>query len=97
MMKVKAWRVYYEDGSSFSNEDGTWAQAPPFGLQCVVYYDVPPYRTLDSGGNEGVFVFQGEGSLSQYKMGVWTDGNTCWRIHEMAREDDPPKFLPEVD
>lgn len=30
------WRIYYEDGSTFSNEDGTLQEAPAFGVMCVV-------------------------------------------------------------
>lgn len=59
MLPIKAWRIYYADGSSFSSEDGTWAEAPPFGVQCVVWYHVDPrdckvLRTLYGGepGND---------------------------------------------
>lgn len=34
-MSVK-WRIHYEDGSTFSSEDGTFQQAPSFGVLCVV-------------------------------------------------------------
>jgi hypothetical protein len=33
---VVRWRIYYEDGSSFSNEDGSLVEAPSFGVQAVV-------------------------------------------------------------
>lgn len=29
------WRIYYEDGSVFDNEQGTWDDAPVDGVQCV--------------------------------------------------------------
>lgn len=30
------WRIYYADGSSFSNLDGSLQEAPAFGVQAVV-------------------------------------------------------------
>jgi len=30
------WRIFYDDGSAFSNEDGTLVDAPAFGVQAVV-------------------------------------------------------------
>jgi len=30
------WRVYYGDGSTFSDEDGTLQDAPAFGVQAIV-------------------------------------------------------------
>lgn len=29
------WRIYYEDGSTFSNGDGTLQEAPAFGVQAI--------------------------------------------------------------
>ncbi len=33
------WRIYYDDGSTFDNLQGTEDKAPPFGVQCVVQLD----------------------------------------------------------
>ena len=96
MIPIKAWRIYYADGSAFTNNDGTFADAPPFGLQCIVYYStdgVRLYRDITSGGNEGVFYVEG---MEGVKMGMWMDSEGCYRIHEAARNDLPPRFLPEV-
>ena len=41
MLAVDRWEVYYGDGSVFTSDDGTWADAPAFGLICVVYYVAP--------------------------------------------------------
>ena len=100
MLPIKAWRIYYADFSTFSSDDGFLAEAPPFGLCCKVYYSTDGttlYRNLDSGGNEGIFYVDGEGDLEGVKMGMWMDGEGCYRIHEMARNDEPPRFLPEVE
>jgi hypothetical protein len=34
-----AWRIYYDDGSTFSSLDGEPHEAPPRGFICVVGYD----------------------------------------------------------
>lgn len=44
------WRIYYSDGTTFSDEDGPWVIAPPKGVVCVV--------TLDPTGVWGRFVLQ---------------------------------------
>lgn len=33
------WRIYYDDKSTFSNEDGSWTEAPKHGVICVVVRD----------------------------------------------------------
>jgi len=93
MLPIQSWRIYYADGSTFSSEDGTFAQAPPFGVQCVVYYRVDDknrlLRWIDSGsGDENdIFVYQGEG----WKMGMWMDTEGCYRIHDLASQSTMPK------
>jgi hypothetical protein len=91
MLPVKAWRIFYSDQSTFSSEDGTWAEAPPFGLQCVVWYHEPPYKTLDSGGTEGVFYYQSdEFSTTGTKLGLWIDGEDHYRIMDLAHNSVAP-------
>jgi hypothetical protein len=34
------WRVYYGDGSTFTNEDGPAQAAPGLGVLCIVQWDV---------------------------------------------------------
>lgn len=33
------WRIYYENKTTFSNEDGTWEEAPGVGVAAVVTID----------------------------------------------------------
>lgn len=33
------WKIYYEDGSTFSDEDGTIEEAPARGVICIVQAD----------------------------------------------------------
>ena len=95
MLPIKSWRIYYADGSTFSNLDGTWAQAPPFGVQAVVYYHTRPYKTIDGGENNGdVYVWNGEDSHPDYqgiKMGLWMDREGAYRIQKLAFESTSPE------
>ncbi|HJY98670.1 MAG TPA: hypothetical protein VJ227_03080 [Patescibacteria group bacterium] len=96
MLAIKSWRIYYADGSTFSSEDGTWAEAPAFGVECVVYYHVPPYRTGDQN-DEGIFIYKGKGDYKDIKMGLWRDAKGHYRIVKAAMKDKPPRWLPEVE
>ena len=40
------WRLYYGDGSTFSNEDGVPDQAPSTNVMCVAWYDDDNRRRL---------------------------------------------------
>jgi hypothetical protein len=95
MLPIKSWRIYYADGSSFSSEDGTWAEAPPFGVQAVVYYHLPPHKTIDGGQNNGdIYTWLGEDSHPDYqgiKMGLWMDREGAYRVQKLAFESTTPE------
>ena len=91
MLAIKAWRIFYADASTFSNKDGSWADAPPFGVECIVYYHVPPYKTLDPGGNEGIYYWRGKGEKKGIKMGLWMDDKGYYRIMKLAAKSVMPK------
>lgn len=105
MLPIRAWRIFYADGSSFDSTMGTWAEAPPFGVQAVVYYHADPYKTVDGGRNshdrpgpnEGdVYVWLGEDTHPDYagmKMGLWMDREGFYRVQRLAMEST----APEVD
>lgn len=91
MLPIKSWRIYYPDGSTFSSEDGTWADAPPFGVQCVVYYHESPYKTVDGGVSDGdVYYYQGDGYPDDVKLGVWMDAEGLYRIMDYAARSVSP-------
>jgi hypothetical protein len=48
---MPAWRIYYDDGSTFDSDRGTWEAAPAQGVICVV--------TRDPTGQWGRHVFSG--------------------------------------
>lgn len=86
MLKIKSWRIYYADGSAFTSDDGSWAQAPPFGVQCVVYYDLEGRAQLDGGEHDGhIYRYQGDGFRDDVKMGLWIDNEGAKRIYDLAR------------
>lgn len=36
---VKGWKLFYKDGSTYSSNDGAWADAPINGVQVLVVYE----------------------------------------------------------
>jgi hypothetical protein len=91
VLPVKSWTVYYADGSTFTSEQGTWAEVPPFGVQAVVYYHEPPLKTLDGGGSEGLYYYQAdEFAGTDVKLGLFVDGDTYYRVMDLARRSVEP-------
>jgi hypothetical protein len=92
MLPVKSWRIFYADGSTFDSTQGTWAEAPPFGLTAVVWYhDPPPYKTVETGGVEGVVHYQSdEFAGTDVKLGLWIDDVGYYRIMDLARRSVEP-------
>jgi hypothetical protein len=92
MLPIKAWRIYYADGSAYDSTMGPWAEAPPFGVECVVWYHEPPYKTLYGGepGND-VYIYKGEEEYEGLKMGMWMDEVGLYRIHKLANASTMPK------
>lgn len=93
MLPIKAWRIYYADGSTFDSTQGTMAEAPAFGVQCRVWYHVTDdqgreFKTIDGGEKDGdVFVHE-DGSL---KMGLWMDTEGHYRIMDAAARSSAPE------
>lgn len=92
MLPIKSWRIYYADGSTYDSTMGTWASAPPFGVQCVVYYHDPaPYKTLHKEGtDESIYWYWGEGDSENFKMGLWMDEEGLHRILDLAHKSSEP-------
>ena len=88
------WRIYYDDGTVFSDEDGPFSKAPSDGVLAVVerdeqvgyviyygkdfYYELPDDGTIGMADDIGPFLRL----LGCVKFGRWT-GRTTW-----AREWD---------
>ena len=93
MLPVKAWTVFFADGSTFSSAEGSWAECPPFGVTAVVYYHAPAGVTVQEVGAD-VSIYEHialpEGSDEDAKMGLWTDGVSYWRVHDAVKRTVAP-------
>jgi hypothetical protein len=49
MTKRHAWRIFYDDGSTFSDTDGTPEEAPALGFICALGYDEAGMRYIMHG------------------------------------------------
>ena len=45
------WKIYYTDGTTYSDEDGDWENAPSHGVVCVVVKDPDYGRFVLNGLN----------------------------------------------
>lgn len=79
-MKVERWAITYADGSRFTSDDGTWAEAPAFGVFAVVYYDVSGKRLVQMeqcDDSRYRAIFEGiEAAGNPVKYGLWVDNDT---------------------
>lgn len=75
--KVPDWLIVYDDYSVFSSLDGTWEDAPGWGIQAIVYRNVEtgwsPVTTDDYyiRLEDGSFLGIGENALVDYVVNVW--------------------------
>lgn len=92
MLPVDRWTVFYADGSTFTSEQGTWAEAPPFGVTAVVYYRTDGCTLFqEEGHDDSVYWYQGEPVGSDpVKMGLWCDNDQYFRVHDLARRAVTP-------
>lgn len=90
MLPVESWTVFYADGSTFSSAQGSWADAPRFGVACVVYYHVANRRTLDVQAHDrSVYAYRGQGDEADLKLGLWMDADGFYRILDAAGRSMP--------
>ena len=90
MLPVESWAVFYADGSTFTSAQGSWADAPRFGVQCVVYYHDDGRITRDtSSQDESLYVWRGEGEQADIKIGLWMDEAGHYRIVNAAGRSLP--------
>ena len=56
-MKIdrSTWKVFYADGSSFTNEDGLPEQAPKCGVLAVVFYNLDNRREIATSKNYYIY------------------------------------------
>ena len=93
MLPVERWTVFFADGSTFTSDQGAWAECPPFGVTCVVYYLPDGKACVDEQGyDDSIYVYRGDavGASEPVKMGLWTDGESYWRVHNLAMRTTTP-------
>lgn len=56
------WRLYYDDGSTFDNDDGAWNDAPHLGVITLVTEDPDVGRELDHGARGEFYAWWPEAS-----------------------------------
>jgi hypothetical protein len=89
VLPIKGWRIYYADGSVFTDLEGSWAEAPPFGVQAIVYYHMPEGTTMTM--DRDIYEYLGtEAGGQPFKMGLWTDGESYWRVHDAVTGEVTP-------
>lgn len=90
------WKIYYDDATTFSSEDGTWEQAPSDGVLFVVEWQGD--RTLIMSGQDYYFLHDGAlgftgdlgpliRKLGFVKYGRWTSHARMERAAEHVRRD----------
>ena len=83
MLPIIGADIYYPDGSVYRiPDDGTWAAAPPFGVQCIVYYHNDGLKTLTSGRD--VYYWEEDFEGLPQKIGLFMDVKGFYRIIERA-------------
>lgn len=95
---MSTWRIYYDDGSTFDEDDGPFDAAPVEGVVCIVRKDGE--RVEFHSGADFYWRFDEDGSiaatsdigpllrsLKYVKFGRFTSNTKHARIMSRARED----------
>jgi hypothetical protein len=91
------WRIFYDDGSTYSSDDGAWNNAPADGV-LVVIEKVEPDRVLFHSGADyyveidGQIVATGDigpilRKLGAFKFGRWTSHRRYEETSARARAE----------
>ena len=100
MSSLLGWRIYYDNGTTFSSVDGTWNEAPGDGVQVVVeYYDdesrevhlARDYYIFDEGKTYGTNRL--EPWLHKHnivKFGRWSANGSFAQLVKRAKADNAP-------
>jgi len=104
------WRIYYDDNTQFSSDDGEWEAAPADGVICVVvrsertgrhifqgsdfYFKVPGTDKLAYADDLGAFLRK----LGLVKFGLWTSDKLFESTLIKAQNDTdiPPRSATDA-
>lgn len=86
------WRIYYGDGSTYSDTDGSPEKAPCGGVQCVAWYDEDKRRRLAHG--QDYYIYDGDGRwFGCDAAGFWQYmGETGFKVVKFGRMIADGKF-----
>jgi len=105
MIPVDRWEVVYGDGSRFTSSDGTWAEAPPFGVFAVVYHRVDGTRLVQMEQDhrsryewsehvpypDGAVEVEGvEAGGKVVKWGLWVSNDAYFTLTDAIRGEVTP-------
>ena len=96
------WKIFYSDGSTYSNDDGSPATAPPFDVQVIVQLDQTGGRYNQMGSDYytwrdnrwwgvdimGLFDYLAHYSPSVVKFGRTVDNETFQQMFRLAETDE---------
>lgn len=91
---VNRWVIFYADESTFTSDDGTWAEAPGFGLFAVVYYRVDGTRhtQMEQHNNSQFVRFECEEAAGQaVKFGLWVDNDQYYKLFDLVHGEVIPQ------
>lgn len=101
MLAVDQWVIHYADGSTFSSDDGSWAEAPVFGVFAVVYYHPGGYRTVQKEQHDrsiyrylphvdGAVEVEGDAVGAHVKFGLWVDNDRYFKLFDAVHGEVTP-------
>ena len=99
MLPVERWVVWYGDGSTaawgcrpacdeHTVHVGSWAEAPPFGVHCVVYHHVDGTRLIHAEQHDDSVYEIREGVEAggqPVKFGLWVDNDAYCSVFDAVR------------
>ena len=92
---VDRWEIIYADGSRFTSSDGSWAEAPGFGIFAVVYYRVDGTRLVDMQQHDESRYVMVEGcthaSGGPVKFGLWVDNEQYFKLFDSVHGEVVPR------
>ena len=101
------WRVYYADGSTFDNYQGTPLQVPAYGVICILYRDEVVERIISHRRDFYYWVPTGSqwwgsdsfGMLDQMSLRglVSRDGDQWFYLHHDRRMEREPLIYRLID
>ena len=94
------WRIHYDDGSTFSSQDGDWLEAPTDGVLFVTWWEGETQH-IHSGSD---FYFSHDGLIAEtgdlgpllrklglVKFGRWSSRRAMERAAQQVREMPCPR------